>query len=408
MIQMQRRLGLVDSVFIGLGSILGAGVFVVTGLALEVAGPAMLVGFLLAGIGAFMNALSVAQLARVYPLSGGTYVYAGQVLNPWAGFAAGWMFLVSKLAAGAVVALSFAAYLRSLIPGVPALAAALGLIFLLTLLNLWGIKKASWFNLLVVSVTLSVLGLVVVTGIGRIEREYFTPFAPQGLGGILQAGALLFFAYTGYARIATLGEEVVNPRVTIPRAIVLALGGAGALYLLISTVLVGTVRPPLEAGGLWLSVQGMPWLSFLVSLAAITAMVSVLLGQIMGISRMFYALARGGDLPGFLGALGAAEVPQVAVAVTGLVIAALTVVGGLTAVVSMASFAILLYYTLANLSALGLPQQDRLYPRAVSWLGLFICLTLALSLALEIILMGLVVLGLGLGYRFIWQRMMVA
>lgn len=212
MTQMQRRLGLLDSVFIGLGSILGAGVFVVTGLALEVAGPAMLVGFLLAGMGALMNALSMAQLARVYPLSGGAYVYAGKILNPWAGFAAGWMFLVSKLAAGAVVARSFALYLQNLLPGVSALAAALGLIILLTLLNLWGIKKASWFNLLVVSVTLTVLDLVVVTGIGRIEREYFTPFAPQGLGGILQAGALLFFAYTGYARIATLGEEVVNPQ----------------------------------------------------------------------------------------------------------------------------------------------------------------------------------------------------
>jgi len=174
--------------------------------------------------------------------------------------------------------------------------------------------------------------------------------------------------------------------------------------LLISTVLVGTVRPPLEAGGLWLSVQGLPWLSFLVSLAAITAMISVLLGQIMGISRMFYALARGGDLPGFLGSLGATEVPQTAVVVTGLVIAALTVVGRLTAVVSMASFAILLYYTLANLSALGLPQQERLYPRAVSWLGLVICLTLAISLALEITMMGLAVLAMGLGYKFIRQR----
>lgn len=240
--QLQRKLGLFDSTFLGLGAILGAGVFVVTGVAAQVAGPAMLVGFLAAGLVALCNALSVAQLARVHPVSGGTYVYAGKQLHPLAGFMAGWMFLTSKLAAASVVALSFAAYVEAIFPGIPVKPMALGLVVVLTLLNLLGVKKTSQVNILIVLFTVSVLMIFGLVGVPRVVTANFVPFAPMGWSGVLQSAALLFFAYTGYARIATLGEEVANPSVNIPRAILLALGGSSILYLLVSYVLVGTVN----------------------------------------------------------------------------------------------------------------------------------------------------------------------
>lgn len=195
--QMQRKIGLFDAVFLGLGAILGAGVFVVTGVAAEVAGPAMLVSFLAAGLVALFNSLSVAQLAKVYPVSGGTYVYAGRQLHPVAGFTAGWMFLTSKLAGASAVALSFASYAQVLLPSISLLPTAVGVIVVLTLLNLLGVKKTSRVNVAVVLFTLSALLLFGLVGLPRVSVTNFKPFAPAGLTGILQAAALLFLPIRG-------------------------------------------------------------------------------------------------------------------------------------------------------------------------------------------------------------------
>jgi APA family basic amino acid/polyamine antiporter len=407
--QLKRKLGLVDAVFLGLGAILGAGVFVVTGVAAQVAGPAMLIGFLLAGFVALCNALSVAQLAKVYPVSGGTYIYATKQIHPLAGFMAGWMFLTSKLAAAAVVALSFASYVQALFPETSLRCTSLGLVVVLTLLNFWGVKKTSLFNMLIVIFTVSVLTLFGLMGLPRVAFANFAPFTPKGLGGILQATALLFFAYTGYARIATLGEEVEDPETTIPRAILMALGGSSVLYLLVSYALLGTVpaaqlanASPLQAAARqW----GISWLELLISLGAITAMVSVHLGQLLGISRMFFAMARDGDLPEVLSRIWAKkDVPHISLLLTGSIVAALVALTEFFSIVSIASFAILVYYGLANASALSLRPEQRLYPKFVSWIGLSSCGVLALSLDKTTILTGFFVLTVGVVYYFIYRR----
>ncbi len=403
--QLQRKLGLFDSTFLGLGAILGAGVFVVTGVAAQVAGPAMLVGFLAAGLVALCNALSVAQLARVYPVSGGTYIYAGKQIHPMAGFAAGWMFLTSKLAAASVVALSFASYVQAVIPGIPVRLVALGLVVVLTFLNLLGIKKTSQVNILIVLFTISVLVIFGLVGLPRMVTTNFTSFAPMGLSGVLQSAALLFFAYTGYARIATLGEEVTNPSINIPRAILLALGGSSILYLLVSLVLVGTVPAdqlatgsPLEtAVGQW----GITWLGILVAVAAITAMVSVHLGQLLGISRMFFAMARDDYFPQSLSQVSTKEdVPRAALLLTAAIVIILVALAEFFSIISMASFAILIYYALANASALTLNSEQRIYPRLISWVGLITCSILAFSLTRNTIFTGLLVLVIGIGYYY--------
>src|SRR5688572_7881350 len=201
--RLRRDLGLFDAVGVGLGAIIGAGIFVVTGVAAGVAGPAFLVGLVLAGLAATFNALSSAQLAAAYPRSGGTYEYGYRVLGPGLGFAAGWLFLASKLAAGGTVALGFGSYLAALVPGMPERGAGVAAAVGLTAANYLGIKKAGRLNTFVVIVSLSVLILFVATGIPAVRRSNLHPFAPAGLSGILEAAGLLFFAYTGYARVAT-------------------------------------------------------------------------------------------------------------------------------------------------------------------------------------------------------------
>jgi basic amino acid/polyamine antiporter, APA family len=205
---LRRDLHLLSAVAVGLGAIIGAGIFVVTGVAAGVAGPAFLVGLMVAGGVASFNALSSAQLAARYPQSGGTYEYGYRVLHPWLGFAAGWMFLASKLAAGGTVALGFSGYFSALFPAVAERPTAVAAVVLLTLVNYFGVKRTGHVNIFIVAVSILSLLYFVISGIPAVNIENFQPFAPSGTGGILQSAALLFFAYTGYARLATLGEEV--------------------------------------------------------------------------------------------------------------------------------------------------------------------------------------------------------
>jgi basic amino acid/polyamine antiporter, APA family len=405
--ELRRELGLIDAVGIGFGAIVGAGIFVVTGVAAGVAGPAFLVGLFIAGIAATCNALSSAQLAAEYPRSGGTYEYGYQVLNPWAGFAAGWMFLASKIAAAGTVALGLAGYVEALLPGLPPRAIAVGAIVVFTALNYFGIKRSSRANLAIVAVSLGTLVLFVAAGAPSFRAENLRPFAPAGWRGTLEAAAILFFAYTGYARIATLAEEVAEPRRTIPRAIVITIAGAILLYFAVALVAVGAVGAGSlaeTAAPLHLAARGfpLPWVAIAVAVGGVTAMLGVVLSQLLGLSRMGFAMARRGDLPAVLAHVHPRYgVPGRAVILIGIVAAVVAATGTLRGVASVASFTILVYYAIANLAALRMPRRARLYPVAIPLIGLFACVILALSLTPAVILGGLFVLGVGLVGRLI-------
>lgn len=407
---LRRDLGLLDAVGIGLGAIMGAGLFVVTGVAAGVAGPALLLGLLLAAVAAACNALSSAQLAAAYPQSGGTYEYGYRVLNPTLGFAAGWMFLASKLAAAGTVALGFAGYLAELIPTAPHRPVAVGAAAFLVAANLIGIKKAGKLNLGIVAVTVLALLYFLAGGIGAVRAAHFTPFAPYGGEGVLQAAALLFFAYTGYARIATLGEEVREPETTIPRAILLSLALAAFLYAAVVTVAVGAVgAQALAQSGSPIAraaaVSQLPGTALVVGVGATTAMLGVLLSQILGISRMMLAMARRDDLPRALAHIREPQgVPDRAVLVCGLVIALVAVFGTIRWVVSAATFTILVYYAITNLAALRLDRAQKRFPDAVAWVGLAGCVLLALSLSPRVLGFGIVLLALGFALRALWKR----
>jgi len=407
---LRRDLGLLDAVGIGFGAIVGAGIFVVTGVAAGIAGPAFLLGLLLAGIAAAANALSSAQLAAEYPQSGGTYEYGYRVLAPWAGFAAGWMFLASKVSAAGAVALGLAGYLERLVPGLPPRAVAVGAILLFTGLNYFGVRRSSRANLAIVAVSLGSLVLFAALGAPDFRVENLRPFAPHGWRGVTEAAAVLFFAYTGYARIATLGEEVREPRTTIPRAVLVTIGGAILLYLAVALVAIGvtgagalasTPAPLAVAAGR----TGIPWLVVVVSVGGATAMLGVILSQLLGLSRMVFAMARRGDLPRILERVHPAHaVPDRAVLLVGAASAAVAATGTLRGVAAAASFTILVYYAIANVAALRMPAEAKLYPDAVPAAGLAGCLLLAASLAPGTIAVGAGVLAAGFAARWLARR----
>jgi APA family basic amino acid/polyamine antiporter len=408
---LHRQLGLLDAIGIGFGAIIGAGIFVVTGVAAGVAGPSLMVSLVLAALAATFNALSSAELAARYPQSGGTYEYGYQLLGPWHGYIAGWMFLASKIAAAGVVAIGLGAYASMLVPGLNPRLLAVAAVLAFTILNYVGVRRTSRVNLLIVSVSITSLILLVIVGSISFRTAHFAPFAPGGVRGVLEAAAILFFAYTGYARIATLGEEVREPQRTIPRAIMITLMCSALLYVAVAGVSIGVVGAPALAGsgaplGVVASRAGGPVLAAMIAFGAVGAMLGVILSQIIGMSRMAFAMARRHDLPTALASVHPRYgVPHRAVVVVGLGAAIIAGTGSLRAVAAAASFAILGYYAIANWAALRLPSAERLYHPFVPSAGLVGCVLLAASLRLSVILVGLAVLFAGIVARLAMKSM---
>lgn len=402
---LRRQLGLLDAVGIGFGAVIGAGIFVVTGVAARVAGPAMIASLLIAAVAATCNALSSAELAARYPQSGGTYEYGYQLLGAWQGFIAGWMFLASKIAAAGVVAIGLGTYATMLLPAVPPRFLAVGGVLLFTALNYFGVQRTSKVNLTIVTVSISSLVLLVILGVPSFAMANVRPFASSGVAGTMEGAAILFFAYTGYARIATLGEEVRDPQHTIPRAIIITLICSALLYSAVAIVSVGSIGAPAMARtGAPLAVVAMtvggPALATMIGVGAVTAMLGVILSQILGMSRMVFAMARRSDLPATLAAVHPRfGVPHRAVLGVGIGAAVIAATGTLQSVAAAASFAILVYYAIANWAALRLGVADRLYHPLVPAGGLLACVVLAISLDGQVMVAGVLILLCGIIVR---------
>jgi APA family basic amino acid/polyamine antiporter len=415
-----RQLGVFGATLMGLGSILGTGVFVSLAIAAGVAGPAVILATALAAIVATCNALSSAQLAAAHPVSGGTYEYGYLRLSPVFGFTAGWMFLCAKTASAATAALGFAGYLLNAL-GATSLEYRIGLalaaVLVLTAIAAGGVTRSNRVNILIVGLTLAALCAFVATvapGAVRNSPANLTPFfgsSPSGFRewapNLLHATALMFVAYTGYGRIATLGEEVLDPRRTIPRAIVATLIVSALIYAAVAVAAMGAAgadrlaestnetAAPLEIVARNFGV--VPGVAWFVAFGAVTAMLGVLLNLVLGLSRVLLAMGRRGDAPRALATLNAAKTtPYVAVWVIGVAIAALTLVGDVKTTWSFSAFTVLVYYAITNLAALRLPSQNRLYSRFWAWGGLASCLFLAFWVEPHVWLAGLLLIGLGL------------
>ena len=232
-----RRLGTADAVVIGLGSMVGAGVFVVFAPAAAAAGSALLLSLAIAAVVAFCNATSSARLAARYPVSGGSYVYGRERLGDFWGYLAGWSFVVGKTASCAAMALTVGLYLWPEYAHAVAVAAVAAL----TAVNYRGIQKSAVATRVMVAVVLAVLAGVIVVIAGSAPER--VSLSGGSVRGVLEAAGLLFFAFAGYARIATLGEEVRDPARTIPRAIGLALAITLAVYAAVALSLLAALGP---------------------------------------------------------------------------------------------------------------------------------------------------------------------
>ena len=401
---LDRRLGTRDAVVIGLGSMIGAGVFSAFAPAAAAAGSALLIGLAIAAGVAYCNAVASAQLAARYPTSGGTYVYGRERLGEWWGFAAGWGFVIGKTASCAAMALTFAAYA---VPGptwIQRLVAVLAVLGL-TAVNLRGITRTAALARILVAGSLLALAVVVVVSLasGRAEPHNLAlSDLSAGPFGVLQSAGLLFFAFAGYARIATLGEEVRDPSRTIPRAIPIALGIVVAVYLLVgaaallvagSGAIARSTAPlatAMEAAGAW-------WALPVVRVGAMVASLGALLALIAGIGRTALAMAREGDLPRTLATVDSRHlVPHHAELTIAAAVAVLIATTDLRGAIGFSSFGVLTYYAIANAAAYTQPAEDRRWPRALNVIGLLGCVALVVTLPLPAILAGLAVLAVGL------------
>ena len=399
MTQLARRLTSTDAVVIGLGAMLGAGVFAAPGPAAAAAGGWLLLGLALAAAVAYANATSSAQLAAIYPEAGGTSVYARERLGPYWGWLAGWGFVVGKTASLAAMALTFGAYAHPPLARPLAIAA----VVLMSIVNYRGVQKTAQATRVIVAVVVAVLAMVVVGALGsghaavaNVDRGS----TPQVLG-VLQSAGLLFFAFAGYARLATLGEEVRDPATVIPRAIPLALGIVVLVYGAVFTSALLAVGPDALAAApapLVAAVEGgrFGWMAPVVRAGAVVASAGVLLSLLAGVSRTTLSMARRHELPGSLAAVHPVHhTPHRAEVLAAVVVCLVVLVADLRGAIGFSSFAVLTYYALANASAWTLSKTQRRWPRWLAAAGVVGCATLAGTLPAVAIAGGLGVLLVG-------------
>jgi len=395
-------------VIIGLGSMIGAGIFAALGPAAAAAGSGLLIALAVAAVVAYCNATSSARLAARYPASGGTYVYGRERLGEFWGYLAGWGFVVGKTASCAAMALTVGSYVWPDRAHVVAVAAVVAV----TALTCAGVQRTAWATRVIVAIVLSVLAAVVaacLTG-PAADAGRLGVGGDLTAGGVLQAAGLLFFAFAGYARIATLGEEMRDPARTIPRAIAVALGITLVVYAAVAVAVLMVLGPtalavatdPLAQA---VATAGSSWLVPAVRVGAAVAAVGSLLALLLGVSRTTLAMARDRHLPRWLAAVHPrSRVPRHAGVAVGSIVAVLSATLDVRGAIGFSSFSVLAYYAIANAAAWTLTAAQRRPPRAVPVVGLAGCLLLAFALPWLSVLTGAGVLALGAAAYLVTRR----
>jgi basic amino acid/polyamine antiporter, APA family len=380
---LKRSIGLWSAVAINVGAIIGGGIFVVTGIVAGYAGSALIISMIVAGIIAFITAVSLAKLTAWQPVEGGSYEYGRQLVSPYAGFMSGWMWLVANTFTGAAVSLGFANYLAVAIPGLPANIVAAVMCLVFTALNLVGAKESASVNNIFVAIKLAVLAFFVVYGAFNVNTANFAPFIPIS-SGVLYGMFFIFFAYGGFARVSVVAEEIKDAKRNVPRALLLSLGISMVIYILVGLVALGL----LGANGLAASssplstaigVTGNVWAVQIIALGGLVATASVLLTAILGVSRMAFSMARHNDLPSALARLhGRFLTPSYTIIGTGVLMAVLVLFVDLTSVVAVSTFALVFTYCVTNIAAYKLKKGSK--NRFLPLLGLATCLMLLVFL----------------------------
>ncbi|MCX8150672.1 MAG: APC family permease [Candidatus Bathyarchaeota archaeon] len=411
--QLKPTLSLLDATAISIGAIIGGGIFVVTGIAAGIAGSAVVISILIAAVIASLTALSFAELSAWQPVEGSVYEYTRRLVSPFTGFLTGWMWLVSNTFGGAAVSLGFAYYFTETLPIAPPkiLAAIVCLFF--TALNYAGVRKSAILNNFLVLIKLFILVFFVIYGIFFVKTTNFEPFLPLQKE-VLFGTYFMFFAYGGFARVAVIGEEVKNAKQTVPKAILLSLAISTIIYIFVGLVAVGLVGSNALKGSespltLAIGSTGNPWAQQIVSAGALVATASVLLTAVLGVSRMAFSMARQKDLPTSMCKVHQRfGTPYISIWIVGTIMVLLVLLVDLREVVTVSTFTLLFTYCFANISATKLKNKKRLYPKILSFLGLFTCLILMVvvcTIATSAWVAGTIFLVIGTVYYYMRKKL---
>ncbi|OIO27214.1 hypothetical protein AUJ16_03990 [Candidatus Micrarchaeota archaeon CG1_02_60_51] len=404
--KLKKTITLLDATAIGVGAIVGAGIFVVLGVATGLAGPAVVASIVIAGAAATLTALSFVRLSKATQREGGAYEFARALLPPFWAFLTGFLWLASNVVAGATVALGFSLYLSTIFPGLPAVPFAALACLVAAAINYSGTKRSVLLNNTLVAAKIIILLFFVLAGFLFFKAGNFLGFGSASLEGVLSGAAIIFFAYGGFARITVVSEEVKNAKRNVPRAIMLALAVSTVLYILVAIAAVGLGGSASTSGAFLassISSTGIPYAALIISLGALAATASVLLVTVMGVSRVAFAMARNNDAPKAFSAVDSKSgVPRNAVLAAGVASALLALLGNLALVASVSSFAMLAYYAVANYSALKLEAKPS--SKAVSAAGLASCLVLVAFLSPQSLAIGVFAVFCGSVYYFFRKK----
>jgi basic amino acid/polyamine antiporter, APA family len=410
--KLKRSIGLWSAVAINVGAIIGGGIFVVTGIVAGYAGSALIISMIIAGIIAFITAWNFATLTAWQPVEGGVYEYGRQLVSPYAGFLAGWMWIIANTFVGAAVSLGFAYYLNSAFPNLPPGIVAAILCLSFTGLNLVGAKESATVNNVLVFIKLAILGFFVIFGVFYFNTGNFIPFAPFS-SGVLFGTFFIFFAYGGFARVSVIAEEIKDAERNVPRALLLSLGISIVVYVLVGLIAVGLLDPkglatspsPLSFA---IGVTNNSLAVQIVSIGGLVATASVLLTAILGVSRMAYSMARRKDLPATLAHLHHRFLtPYYSILATGVLMATLVLFVDLKSVVAVSTFALLFNYCITNISAFKL-KNGRKLGRFIPLLGLATCILLLVFILFatpEAWFVGVVFLVAGTIYYYVQGKL---
>ncbi len=370
MAELRRTIGFWGATGIGIGAIIGTGIFVLIGVASGIAGPGVILSFIIAGFVALLTGLSTAELSSFIHESGGSYIYTTKAFGAFPGFVVGWMKSFDYIVGASAVSVGFAAYFTYFV-GIPATTGTLVIVatvwpLVLMLLNMKGLQEASWTNNLLVALKILALLIFIVVGaaalIGSGNYSNYHPFFPKGFSGVMSGAAIIFFAFIGFNTIAVMAEEVKNPEKNVPRAILFAFAVCTIIYIGVSLVAVGIVnwealgssRAPLEFA--LKNITDNIFILQFVAISALFATTSVIMASIMGGSRALFAMARQGVLPKVLSTISRQSVPVFTILLSGLIISGIVLVtdGNLDWLASLFNFGTLLTFFFINLSLLRL------------------------------------------------------
>ncbi len=322
-ITLRKELSAADLAMLGIGAIIGTGIFVLTGVGSLISGPALSLSFIIAGITCLLAAFTYAEFAALVPVSGSAYTYSFATMGEFFAWIIGWDLILEYMLAVSSVSAGWSGYFQSLlagfgihlpafltgapgsIPGVttymnlPAFIIVIAITWLLSL----GIKESKRVNNIMVIIKLAVIALFIGVGAFYVTPENWTPYMPFGIEGVFQGAALIFFAYLGFDAVSTAAEETKNPSKDLPRGILWSLGIVTLLYVVVSALMTGMVHfqqfekhqdAPVAFA---LSVTGQDWLVGIVSLGAAIGMITVMLVMLYGQIRIIFSMSRDGLLP---------------------------------------------------------------------------------------------------------------